>query len=166
MNQSRAGTRLPAVLGRPTTSDFSSGGFTLPELMVAIAVLGLVVAIALPGLRQLRETIALGRAESACRSRLAQARMLAIARRGVVRIRTTAEGELTLEDPAGNVVSRTRLLDGPFRVDSVRLRPATLRYNSRGQAGPGSLYLYRGNRGVRIVSNFLGRLRIERFRLP
>lgn len=151
---------------RTATPRFTSGGFTLPELMVAIAVLGLVVAIALPGLRQLRETIALERAESACRGRLAQARMLAIARRGVVRIRTTADGELTLEDPAGDIVSRTRLLDGPFRVDSVRLRPATLRYNSRGQAGPGSLYLYRGRRGVRIVSNFLGRLRIERFRLP
>ena len=92
--------------------------------------------------------------------------MLAITRRGVVRIRTRGRGELTLTAPDGRLVSRTNLLDGPFRVDSVRLRPSTLRYNSRGQAGPGSLYLYRGRRGVRIVSNFLGRLRIERFTVP
>lgn len=166
MNRVRGETRIPWIRGRTATPIRGAGGFTLPELMLGIAVVGLVAAIALPGLRQLRKTIALERAESSCRARLAQARMLAIARRGIVRIRVTTDGQLTLEDPEGGIVSRTRLLDGPFRVDSVRLRPATLRYNSRGQAGPGSLYLYRGNRGVRIVSNFLGRLRIERFRIP
>lgn len=133
---------------------------------MALAVIAIVAVAAVSGWRDLRERIALDRAESACRGRLAQARMLAIARRGVVRIRVSPAGRLTLEDPGGRVVSRTDLLSGPFRVDSVRLRPATLRFNSRGQAGPGSLYLYRGRRGVRIVSNFLGRLRIERFRVP
>lgn len=133
---------------------------------MALAVLGLVLAVGLPGLRRFRERIALERAESACRGRLSQARMLAIARRGVVRIRVTERGELTLEAPDGRIAGRTSLLDGPFRVDSVRLRPSTLRYNGRGQAGPGSLYLYRGGRGIRIVSNFLGRLRVERFRIP
>lgn len=142
------------------------GGLTLPELTVVLAIVGIVAAIGIPGLRQLRETIALERAESACRGRLAQARMLAIAGRGVVRIRASSRGVLTLESPDGRIVSRTALLEGPFRMDSVRLRPSTLRYNERGQAGPGSLYLYRGRRGVRIVSNFLGRLRIERFRIP
>lgn len=156
----RAGKRWGRDGGRRTN------GFTLAELLVAVAVLGLVLAIGWPGLLRLRETIALGRAESACRGRLGQARMLAIARRGVVRIRVTPDGVLRLRDPDGAIVSRTNLLDGPFGVDSVKLRPATLRYNGRGQAGPGSLYLYRGGRGVRIVSNFLGRLRIERFTIP
>lgn len=158
--RTRAGGRRTRAAGP------GSRGITLAELLVAVAVLGLVAAIGWPGLLRLRESIALGRAESACRGRLGQARMLAIARRGVVRIRATEEGVLTLEAPDGRIVSRTSLLDGPFRVDSVRLRPATLRYNGRGQAGPGSLYLYRGRRGVRIVSNFLGRLRIERFVVP
>lgn len=156
--------RVTAPEASPATIA-SGGGFTLVELMVATVVIALVATAAVSGWRQLRETIALDRAESACRGRLAQARMMAIARRGVVRIRTSPRGELTLEDPDGRIVSRTALLTGRFRVDSVRLRPSTLRYNSRGQAGPGSLYLYRGDRGVRIVSNFLGRLRIERFRL-
>lgn len=143
-----------------------SQGVALVELLLVIGVVGLLTLIAVSGVREFREAIALQRAESACRAKLSQARMLAIARRGVVRIRATSDGRLTLEDPDGRIVSRTGLLDGPFRVDSVRLRPSTLRFNSRGQAGPGSLYLYRGRRGVRIVSNFLGRLRIERFRIP
>ena len=141
-------------------------GLTLPQLLVAVAVFGLIATVGIPGLRELREIVALQRAESACRARLAQARMLAIARRGVVRISMSPRGELTLDDSQGRTVSRTPLRTGPFRVDSVRLRPSTLRYNGRGQAGPGSLYLYRGSRGVRIVSNFLGRLRIERFEVP
>lgn len=160
------GTRQTDRAKTPGGTGTEARGFTLPELMVATVVIALVATAAVQGWRHLQETIALERAESACRARLAQARMLAIARRGVVRIRVTPGGRLTLEDPGGRIVSRTALLDGPFRVDSVRLRPSTLRYNGRGQAGPGSLYLYRGNRGVRIVSNFLGRLRVERFRMP
>lgn len=163
MARKRSGAEQRKSTGRPAAA---IRGFTLPELLLALVLVGLMILIAVSGLREFREAIALRRAESACRGRLSQARMLAIARRGVVRIRMSSRGELTLEDPAGRIVSRTALLTGAFRVDSVRLRPATLRYNSRGQAGPGSLYLYRGRRGVRIVSNFLGRLRIERFRIP
>lgn len=151
---------------REWSGDVKPPGFTLLELLLVVTALGLAVAIGWPGLRQLREILALERAESACRARLAEARMIAIARRGVVRIRISPRGELTLVDPDARVVSRTPLTAGPFRVDSARLRPSTLRYNSRGQAGPGSLYLYRGRRGRRIVSNFLGRLRIERFEVP
>jgi hypothetical protein len=57
-------------------------------------------------------------------------------------------------------------LAGPdaLPVDSLRVRPATLRFNARGQAAPGSVYLYRGRRSIRIVCNFLGRLRIEAVR--
>lgn len=146
--------------------ELGPGGSTLAELTAVLVILALVATAAVTGFRSFRETTALERAASACRGRLAQARMLAIARRGVVRIRMSPEGALTLEDPNGRVVSRTRLLDGPLRMDSVRLRPRTLRYNSRGQAGPGSLYLYRGGRGRRIVGNFLGRLRVERFEIP
>jgi hypothetical protein len=54
---------------------------------------------------------------------------------------------------------------GDVALDSIRLRPATLRFNARGQAAPGSVYLYRRDRGVRLVSNFLGRIRQENFRL-
>jgi hypothetical protein len=79
-----------------------------------------------------------------------------------VRVRILADRSLGLLDPRDTVLARIRIAgDGLLALDSVRLRPSTLRFNPRGQAAPGSLYLYRGRRGVRLVSNFLGRVRRE-----
>ncbi|MFW6193741.1 MAG: hypothetical protein ACOC83_09675, partial [Gemmatimonadota bacterium] len=69
-------------------------------------------------------------------------------------------------DTDGELVGTTPLVAGTFDLDSARLRPSVLRFNARGQASPGSLYLYRKRRGVRVVSNFIGRVRVERFALP
>jgi len=80
-------------------------------------------------------------------------------------VRLATGGVLETVDRDGAVVDRTRLLDSPLGVDSARLRPSVMRFNARGQAAPGSLYLYRGRRVVRIVCNFLGRLRVERYEM-
>lgn len=81
-----------------------------------------------------------------------------------MRVRLDPGGSLVALDARGRIVAATPLRDaGLLGVDSVRLRPATLRFNARGQAGPGSLYLYRGGRGVRLVVNFIGRVRREDF---
>jgi hypothetical protein len=67
-----------------------------------------------------------------------------------------------LIDPSGRRLARVPVGPGSdLQMDSIRVRPPTLRFNSRGQAAPGSIYLYLGVRTVRIVSNFLGRLRVE-----
>lgn len=141
-------------------------GATLLEVLVAVVLLALVVATGAEGLRRYRDAVSLDRAVAAARGRLAQARMLGVARRGVVKLRITPGGVLELRDPDGVPAGATPLLSDAFGLDSVRLRPSVLRFNARGMAGPGSLYLYRGDRGVRIVSNFLGRLRTERFEVP
>lgn len=142
------------------------GGMTLLELLVALVLLGVVLGTGAEGLRRYRDAVSLDRAAAAVRGRLAQARMLGVARRGVVELRVTANGALELRDPDGDPVGVTPLVGGAFNLDSVRLRPSVLRFNSRGQAAPGSLYLYRKDRGVRVVSNFLGRVRMERFEVP
>lgn len=143
----------------------SSPGITLVEVLIALTMAALTVVIGSAALRGMREAVALDRAAAAVRGSLAQARSVAIRERATVRLRLSEGGDLVLFGPEGEPLRRVSLASGSLRVDSADLRPSTLRYNSRGQAAPGSVYLYRGGRGVRIVSNFLGRLREERFRI-
>jgi prepilin-type N-terminal cleavage/methylation domain-containing protein len=142
------------------------GGFSLLELLVATVLLTVAMAVGAEGLRRYRDAAALDRAAEAVRSRLAEARMLGVRHRAVVRLRITPAGALELRDPEGELVGATPLVGGVFDLDSARLRPSVLRFNARGQASPGSLYLYRKGRGVRVVSNFVGRVRMERFAVP
>lgn len=140
-------------------------GVTLLEMLIVLVILGIATAMGAEGLRRYNGAVALERAGDAARSRLGHARMLGVTRRAVVTVRIEAPGTMVLREPDGSVAGVTPLA-GPFDLDSLRLRPSVLRFNARGQASPGSLYLYRGRRGVRLVSNFVGRVRVERFELP
>lgn len=136
-------------------------GFTLPEMLIALTVVGTLSAMGWTGVRSLREAAALRAAARQVVAELSLARRLAVNRRETVRFEAAGDDlALTAEDE--RVLVRLALT-GPdaLPVDSLRVRPATLRFNARGQAAPGSVYLYRGRRSIRIVCNFLGRLRIE-----
>jgi len=135
-------------------------GFTLPELLIALTLLSTLLATGWSGFRQLREAAALRAAARQVVAQLTLARRLAVDRRETVRFRAGGV-EVALSAPDGRILERIALR-GPDRlpVDSIRVRPATLRFNPRGQAAPGSVYLYRGRRSIRIVCNFLGRLRV------
>jgi prepilin-type N-terminal cleavage/methylation domain-containing protein len=138
-----------------------SRGFTLPELLIALAIAATLLAAGWSGFRSLREASGLRAAARQVVAQLTLARRLAVGRRETVRFRANGrEAALTASD--GRVLARLAL-DGVDRlpVDSIRVRPVTLRFNPRGQAAPGSVYLYRGRRSIRIVCNFLGRLRVE-----
>lgn len=145
--------------------DAGSRAFTLLELLLVLVVFGLLGAAGAAGLDRYRRATALDRAAESARGAMARARMLAIARREVVKLDLRPGGRLYLRTREGRELDRYDLAGDPLALDSARLRPWWMRYNPRGQASPGSLYLYAGNRGVRVVSNFLGRTRIERFRL-
>lgn len=137
-----------------------AGGFTLLELSVVLGLVGLLVLGGVAGFRSVAGASALSGAVRAARGQFALARALAVSGRGVVRIQAGSMGDLLVTDSAGVVLGRAPLgPTGPFGLDSIRLRPATIRFNPRGQAAPGSLTLYRGRRAVRLVSNFLGRVR-------
>ncbi|MFW6088439.1 MAG: GspH/FimT family pseudopilin [Gemmatimonadota bacterium] len=139
-------------------------GFTLIELLIALSTLGTLLTMSWTGLRTFREASALRAAARQVVAELSLARRMAVNRRETIRFAAAGEDlALTAED--GGVLIRL-VLAGPdaLPVDSLRVRPATLRFNPRGQAAPGSVYLYRGRRSIRIVCNFLGRLRIERVR--
>lgn len=127
-----------------------------------VSMLGILVATALP-LRSWLDGASLDRSANLALSHLNRARMSAVARRATLSVRVSGRGELLLLAPDGSRISSTQLTgDGLVRLDSIRLRPSTLRYNARGQASAGSLYLYKGRRGVRLVSNFVGRVRRAR----
>jgi prepilin-type N-terminal cleavage/methylation domain-containing protein len=137
-------------------------GITLPELLIVMTIVGTLSTLALTGLHGLREATRIHAAARSVWSHLALARTLALGRRETVRVRRDPAGDLELVNPSERRLARVPVGPGSdLQMDSIRVRPPTLRFNSRGQAAPGSIYLYLGVRTVRIVSNFLGRLRVE-----
>lgn len=138
-----------------------TNGFTILELLIGLVVVGTITSFGVSGFIGLREAHALRSATQEVRQQLSLARRTAVNRRETIRFRHAGD-RLILEAADGSVLT-TIAMAGVDRlpVDSVQLRPATFRFNARGQAAPGSVYLFRGNRSVRIVCNFLGRLRVE-----
>lgn len=140
---------------RPTS------GFTLIELLVVMTVLASAAALGWSNARSLRDAAALRSAARQVTGQLALARRLAVHRREIVRVVATGE-QFALMTPDGRRLAVLPLRgDDRVPVDSLRVRPRTMRFNPRGQAAPGSVTVYRGSRSIRVVSNFLGRLRVE-----
>ncbi len=147
--------------------DATAAGFTLVELLVVLALIGVVAATSAGALWDVRRHAGLEAAVRSGRAALVRARMEAVFRGGTVRVRRERRGppELVLRDGLERPIARFVL--GPRSgagLDSAVLRRSTLSFNGRGQAAPGSLYLYQGGRGVRLVVNFIGRVRREAFR--
>lgn len=139
-----------------------TAGATLSELAVALALVAVAAAMAIPAFDVL-DRVSLARSADLAQGHLARARLTALARRGRVEVRLGRPGQLVLQDAAGSRIADVDVAgEGLLRLDSIRVRPAVIRFNARGQGSAGSLYLYRGNRGVRVVSNFLGRTRRQR----
>lgn len=153
---------------RPVTSDRPSPGFTLPEILVVLSLAGLVLAVGVAALADFRRRAGLEAAARVGVAALTRARMEAVFRGERVRVRKEGRGDppsLVLRDRADRPIARFALGPGSGAgVDSAVLRRSTLSFNARGQAAPGSLYLFQGDRGVRIVVNFIGRVRRETFR--
>lgn len=132
------------------------------EVILAIGLLGTLAAAALPPTGAL-DRLALARAARLVEGHLSGARLRAAASRERVHVRVLGHA-LVAETADGSVLARTRLGGhGIGRIDSVRVRPSRIRYNPRGHGSAGSITLYRGGHGVRVISNFVGRIRRHRF---
>lgn len=143
--------------GRSRVSHTGRSGFSLVEVVVALAVAGLAAAFIIS--REPLDRFSLTRAARVAESQLALARLHAVATHEPTAV-TLAGTRLEVSRRGGSVLSRVDLGRRTLgRLDSVRLRPSTLRFNARGHGSPGSVYLYRGDRGIRLVSNFVGRVR-------
>jgi prepilin-type N-terminal cleavage/methylation domain-containing protein len=146
------------------SQDVRRSGFTLPEISMVLVLVATVLGLGWSGLAEFREAAGLRSAARQVQAELSAARRFAVSRREPVRLTRSGEALiLTADDltPLGGLeLSGAERLD----LDSLRLKPATLRFNARGQAAPGSVYLYKGDRSIRIVCNFLGRLRVDSVR--
>lgn len=145
----------------------SPSGFTLPELLVLLTLAGFVLAVGAAALHDLRRWAGLEAAARVGAAALTRARMEAVHRGEAIRVRREGRHPpaLILRDRDGRRIDRYVLgPDSGAGLDSAVLRRSTLSFNPRGHAAPGSLYLYQGDRGVRLVVNFIGRLRREPIR--
>ncbi|MDX1394841.1 MAG: type II secretion system protein [Gemmatimonadota bacterium] len=142
----------------------SRTGFTLVEMVIVIVLSGLLLAAVLPA-SGIVDRWSLSRAARVTERHLAGVRLRAVARRERLRVRVSGPGTLETVDPAGRVIERRALgPPGARYVDSIVVRPRTLGFNPRGHGAAGSVYLYRGDRGIRVVINFVGRIRRHAFR--
>lgn len=151
----------------PVPRQPAAPGFTLAELLVVLALVGVLCLVSAGALWEFRRQAGLEAAVRSGRAALVRARMEAVFRGATVRVRRERRQppQLVLRDEDDRPLARFVL--GPRSgagVDSAVLRRSTLSFNDRGQAAPGSLYLYQGDRGVRLVVNFIGRVRRESFR--
>jgi prepilin-type N-terminal cleavage/methylation domain-containing protein len=136
-------------------------GMTLVELLIVLLILSTLSAIGWRSLLRQRDAVALQEAANAVTRVLNLGRAVAISRRETIRLQART-GEILLLTSDGTAVARLRIGPGTeLPVDSVQVRPATIRFNSRGHAGAGSIYLWRRRTTVRLVCNFLGRVRRE-----
>lgn len=139
-------------------------GATLVEAVVALALLSL-LALVVAGQREAFDQWSIARAARLTERHLSGARLNALAHRRPVQVRLAGPRVLETVDAGGRVVARLDLeRSGLAPLDSIRVRPSRIRYNPRGHGSAGSVYLYRGHRGVRVVSNFIGRIRRHGFR--
>lgn len=143
------------------TRETNESAVTLPEILIVLVIVGTIGMLGASGFRSFRDAATFSAAVEDVSGRLTLARRLAVSRRERIRLRLDG-GSLVLFSADDSALYATHLVGPDAPLDSVRLRPATLGFNARGQASPGSVYLYRGPRGVRIVINFLGRLRRQR----
>jgi hypothetical protein len=133
-------------------------------LVIALAILAVLGAAALPATSALDSWL-LSRAARLTTTQMIEARLLSVARRDRIRLRVVGQGTLETVDGTGAIIDR-RVLAGPSPglVDSARIRPNAIRYNPRGHGAAGSVYLYRNGKGIRVISNFVGRIRRHGFR--
>lgn len=152
------------ILPRRTASPRGTVGATLPEALFALLLIAILAGATAHGFEAL-DRLSLARSADLAHGHLQRARLEALARRERVVVRAGGSGRLLLLDAAGNRLADVDLAsEGLLRLDSVRVRPPSIRYNARGQGSPGSVTLYRGRRGVRLVVNFIGRVRRHAFR--
>lgn len=144
---------------------FCGCGFTVMEILVVLAIFGLIAAIAIPTWIILLPTYALNSAARQIQSELNRVKMQAIAENVTFRLAFSDTADnYTVERIAGATTTQQGTKPLPERID-VR-NSISLGFTSRGTATPGTggtIKLCNSNgRGTNVVLSSTGRVRVCR----
>lgn len=133
-----------------------AGGFTLVELMIAVAIVAVVLGLALPGFQQLSTTTRLTNYANELSSAIYLARSEAIKRNQDVRLCATSdgsscateggwEGGWLILDASNNVLASRAQLEGGMDLDATRVGSTdavyTINFAATGLVQPSSLFV-------------------------
>lgn len=151
--------RIAANLGRRPWGRQGEHGFTLLELLMVVAILGIALAIALPAVASWQRQQAVRSAASMLLSHLKQARSLAVSENRQVRITFTSQGYVFDADTTGSCTRcRNQSIDLTQFDPAISLSPTTTRtFTSRGTVNFGSITLDVHGTQRKITLNAIGR---------
>jgi len=151
MRLRQAGVFTPA-LSRP-----KQHGFTLIEVMVVIAIIGVMTTIAIPAFSDWRDRQAVRSATQTLMSHLKQARVTAIAENRSVTIDFTSTTAYTYDTGACGTCRNLQMDLTQFGGVAFSALPTDRTFNSRGTVNFGNMTLQAGSASTQITVNIVGR---------
>jgi len=152
----RQGASTGCGIGR---DDETERGFTLFEMLIVIALVGIISAVAVPNFSAWRERQAVNSASKSLLSHMKQARVIAMAENRSVSITFAADSYTYDADPASTCgLCKPKTITFTNFSENLGITPTTTRtFSSRGTVNSGTITLAAGGFSHALVLNIIGR---------